>query len=712
MQRIKKVGEGFLLGGLVLLLFLSIFEKFLHIPNWLMVTGHMHPLFLHFPIVLLCIAFITLWFPASQQNEELFVVIRLTAALSAVVTAIMGLILSQETANGGSILQWHKWGGISIAILGYLFYTFYQSLTNTKIPGRIFTIASFIVILLTGDFGGELTHGKNYLLAPIQNNQHKQVPLDQALVFDDIIKPIFTAKCGSCHGEGNHKGGLSLEDTAAVIKGGKSGPLFVSGEPEISLILKRIHLPESDKRHMPPINKTQVSPEEMALLAAWIRSGAMLANKLVQLPAKDSFRVLAAAMLAPSPINSNPVYEFAAADEKTIQKLNNNYRVLEPQGLASPALAVSFYGRNNYNKKLLEELLDVKKQVVSISLSRMPVKDEDLSVVNQFPNLEKLNLNSTDITSKGLEQLKSLKNIKELSLSGTAVTKEAVEKMSALPKLNSLFIWNTKIDTLQVADLRKKFPKLYIENGFVDNPNFLSQLSAPMIESKTGVFDTARFIKMKHPVKGVQLRYSLDGTPPDSAKSPVYKDSFAIAADTKLMVRAFKNGWVSSGPVSAAFIKRGFKPDSIELATPPDPKYKGEGKLLSDADLGDLNFGSGKWLGYMNNPGVIYLYFNNKVTLHSVLVNVMKRTEQYVFLPVKLEVWGGMNKSQLNLLGQITPTLPVKNEPGTLVQQLVSFSPTAMKCIKIVAKPIQALPQWHGGKGKKGWVFMSEVVLN
>jgi hypothetical protein len=71
-----------------------------------------------------------------------------------------------------------------------------------------------------------------------------------------------------------------------------------------------------------------------------------------------------------------------------------------------------------------------------------------------------------------------------------------------------------------------------------------------------------------------------------------------------------------------------------------------------------------------------------------------------------------MNKSQLNLLGQITPAMPVKNEPGTLVQQQVSFSPASMKCIKIVAKPIQVLPQWHGGKGKKGWVFMSEVVLN
>ncbi len=708
----KKTGEGILLGGLILLLFLTLFEKFLHIPNWLMVAGHMHPLFLHFPIVLLLIAFVTIWLPSTNHNEALFSLIRLTAALSAVITAIMGLILSQETENAGSILQWHKWGGICIAVLGYLFYTFYNSLVNARIQGRIFTIAATIVIFITGDFGGDLTHGKNYLFAPIQNKEKKQVPMEQAMVFEDIIKPIFTAKCGTCHADGNHKGGLSLDDSTGILKGGKTGPLFVSGEPEISLLLKRIHLPEEDKKHMPPISKTQLSAEETVLLTAWIRSGGLLNYKMAMLPVKDSFRLLAASYLQPSTINNNPVYDFSAADEKIIQKLNNNYRVLEPQGLGSPALAVSFYNRNNFSSKSLEELLDVKKQVVSISLSRMPVKDDDLLVINKFENLEKLNLNNSDITAKGLEQLNGLKKLKELSLSGTSVTAEAIEKLASLPKLSSVFIWNTKIDTLQVASLRKKISKLNIENGFVDNPSFIAELSVPLIESKTGVFDTARFIKMKHPVKGTEIRYTLDGSPPDSSKSLVYKDSFAIQSDTKLVVRAFKKGWVGSSPTNAMFVKRGFKPDSIELATPADPKYKPSANVLSDADLADLNFGNGKWLGYMNNPAVIYLYFNDAVKLHSVMANLMKRTEQYVFLPVKMEIYGGMNKSNMSLLGRITPTLPTKNEPGTMVQQVFSFAPTSLKCIKIVANPIQSLPQWHGGKGKKGWVFLSELVLN
>lgn len=712
MQRLFKIGEGILLGLLVLLLFLVAFENKIHESNWLMVVGRMHPLFLHFPIVLLFLAFITLWLPTTEETEKLFPLLRLFAALSAVSTAIMGLLLSLSAIDNGGTLQWHKWIGVTVAVLGFLFYHFYAWLLNKKKAGRIYTVLASLVVIITGHLGGNLAHGENYLLEPVQNEEIKQVPFEQAMVFEDIIKPIFKTKCGSCHGGANKKGGLWLGDSTGVIKGGKGGPLYVAGEPEMSLLLKRIHLPQEEKKHMPPINKLQLSLEEVALLNAWVRSGARFNTKVATLPEKDSFRVLAAERLQASVTNTAKEYSFGHADESTIKELNNNFRVLEPQGENSPALAVSFFGVNAYSKKSLQELVVVKKQIVSLSLSRMPVKDDELSVINQFVNLEKLNLNNTDITSKGLVQLKGLQNLREISLSGTAITAEAIEKLATFPLLHTVFIWNTKIDTFQLALLHNKFKNLKIESGFIDNGKFIVELSQPMIETRNGVFDTARMIKIKHPLKNVEIRYTLDGTAVDSSASPVYKDSFLIQASTQLIVRAFKKGWVGSTSAKAAYIKRGFIPDSVELVTPPDAKYKASGKILADADLSDLNFGNGKWLGYMNNPASVNLYFTKKSVVHSVLVNVLKRTEQFVFLPTSLEVWGGMDKSSLRLLGRINPPLPAMNEPGIMVQQLISFSPVTVKCIRIIAKPIQSLPKWHAGKGKKGWVFLSEIVVN
>src|SRR5215510_4042985 len=125
MQTLRKFGEGILLGGVVFLLFLLAFEQRLQVPDWLQVVGRMHPMFLHFPIVLLILSFITLWLPIQRENEWLHF-LWLCAALSAVVTSIMGLLLALQENSDSNVLNLHKWGGIVIALLGALFYWFHS----------------------------------------------------------------------------------------------------------------------------------------------------------------------------------------------------------------------------------------------------------------------------------------------------------------------------------------------------------------------------------------------------------------------------------------------------------------------------------------------------------------------------------------------------------------------------------------------------------
>ena len=71
--------------------------------------------------------------------------------------------------------------------------------------------------------------------------------------------------------------------------------------------------------------------------------------------------------------------------------------------------------------KQLEELNEIKEQVISLNLNKLPVKDEDLKTVSRFKNLRRLDLNFTNITARGLDALASLKFLQTLSLSGTKV---------------------------------------------------------------------------------------------------------------------------------------------------------------------------------------------------------------------------------------------------------------------------------------------------
>ena len=709
----RRIGEGILFGGIFFLLFILAFEQKLEIPTWLKVIGRMHPVFLHFPIVLLLLSFFTLWLPLKNEHDPWLNILRLVAALAATVTATMGLLLSLEEDQSASMMQWHKWFGVSVALLGFIFYHVHPYFERKKLPGKSFTVVASVVIVLTGHFGADITHGNNYLLAPV-TNEKKIVPLDKAIVYDDVIRPIFQEKCISCHGESAMKGGLLLSDTEGILKGGKTGPLFVAGKASLSLLMKRIHLPLEDKHHMPPKAKAQLTDDEAALIYAWIQSGAVMNEKLISLPPDDTFKILAARYLSPSPTTgaNATVYDFPAASEKKISSLNTNYRVVEPQGIGSPALAVHFYGISNYTPKELEELLQVKQQVTELSLARMPVKDDEMNFVKQMVNLEKLNLNYTDVTDSGLQQLTGLKKLQELSLSGTKVTPVALRKLLPMPQLSSVVIWNTKIDSTTVVSLRNSFRKVKIETGFIDNGQIVTALSPPIIKRTSGVFDDTATIEIKHPFRGVDIRYALDGSSPDSIKGLLYKEPILIKNDAKLIARAFKKGWYGSDSAEAVYIKRGYLPDSIELITQPDPKYKlTKINLLSDGDLGDLTTDNGKWVGYRNNDAVYVLNFANPVTPYEILVNMMKRTEQYIFPPVSIEVLGGIDKQHFKPLGRLAPKMPVRNEPPSLIQPKINLSPTQVKYIKVVIKPLPSLPKWHQGKGERGWVFVNELVV-
>jgi len=94
---------------------------------------------------------------------------------------------------------------------------------------------------------------------------------DQDL-FESKIRPILVEHCYECHSEGKkQKGNLLLDTKEATLKGGDTGPTFVAGDPEKSLLIKAVKW-LSDDLQMPP--KKKLSDEQLADLEAWVKMGA------------------------------------------------------------------------------------------------------------------------------------------------------------------------------------------------------------------------------------------------------------------------------------------------------------------------------------------------------------------------------------------------------------------------------------------------------
>ena len=94
-----------------------------------------------------------------------------------------------------------------------------------------------------------------------------------AVDFDQDIRPLLQQHCVECHGEKKQKGELRLDAKIFAFKGGHDGLAIVAGNTAKSLLFRRIHSTDDNER-MPPKGKP-LSPAQIALVQAWIQSGAV-----------------------------------------------------------------------------------------------------------------------------------------------------------------------------------------------------------------------------------------------------------------------------------------------------------------------------------------------------------------------------------------------------------------------------------------------------
>jgi hypothetical protein len=90
--------------------------------------------------------------------------------------------------------------------------------------------------------------------------------------YETLIKPILKARCYACHGALKQEANLRLDTVGAMLKGGDSGAVLRSTDPEASLIVHRITAADPAERM--PQEGEPLKPEQIEAIKAWIAAGA------------------------------------------------------------------------------------------------------------------------------------------------------------------------------------------------------------------------------------------------------------------------------------------------------------------------------------------------------------------------------------------------------------------------------------------------------
>ena len=121
------------------------------------------------------------------------------------------------------------------------------------------------------------------IIKPIPNVQ-------EAYVYNDVVRPILQTKCYSCHGVNKQKGKLRMDDAVMLMKGGKDGKVIEPGNADSSELIKRLLLPVDNEDHMPPKEKPQPSESQIVLLQWWISQGASFVKKVKEVDQPDKIK--------------------------------------------------------------------------------------------------------------------------------------------------------------------------------------------------------------------------------------------------------------------------------------------------------------------------------------------------------------------------------------------------------------------------------------
>ena len=454
--------------------------------------GRFHPLIVHLPIGFLMVAGLLELYARVGKNQEGFKqpikAVLMLGVLASIVSVLSGLGLASSGGFNPGILGVHKWLGISVLLVSSVSFVLKAGFFSLHPKDYVISLLILMALVIgTGHYGGVLTHGDEYLFtyAPgfVKNMmgidtekgaQHNfpENP-DSLLVFNHLINPIIKKNCVSCHDSEEMEGGLDLSSIEGIKAGGENGEVIMSGNALESEMIKRLLLPGTSRKVMPP-NGDPLTYKEIRLLVWWINSGSDFEGRYTKMtpPEEINSILLTDYQYDPRPRPYWEILKMQALDTSIIQSIEQEgFKVSE---LGENNFLLDIEATDSISLDKMDKLLSAKDHVTWLKMSNIKLTDKHLAVIAQLKNLTKLNISLNAISNDGVKYLEGLSHLVSLNLYGTSVTDEAMESLEKIKSLKNVYLWQTGVTGQGAELLRSAIEGLEVDMGqtlIVENIN-------------------------------------------------------------------------------------------------------------------------------------------------------------------------------------------------------------------------------------------------
>ena len=191
-----------------------------------------------------------------------------------------------------------------------------------------------------------------------------------------------------------------------------------------------------------------------------------------------------------------------------------------------------------------------------------------------------------------------------------------------------------------------------------------------------------------------------------------YEKPFIISEPVILKVYSEKDG-EKSATITTNFYK--IDPNrSINLQSTYANQYSAGGpNALIDGIKGSKDFRSGSWQGYEDKDVIAVIDLGEVQSIQSVDVNFLQDQRSFIFYPTEVLCYISSDNQSFQLIGkQSTNDMKRMGEVKTKTFTF-DLKDKSAKYVKLVAKKLGKLPNWHSGykSNGKSWIFVDEISV-
>ena len=228
---------------------------------------------------------------------------------------------------------------------------------------------------------------------------------------------------------------------------------------------------------------------------------------------------------------------------------------------------------------------------------------------------------------------------------------------------------------------------------------------APFIAKGDIAFKGSTKVTLQSVTKEAEIYYTL-GT-----NYIKYEQPFEISEKSILKTYAM-NGDKKSAVITTTFYK--IDPNiKIELKTKYANQYNAGGDhALIDGIIGTEDFRTGTWQGYWDEDVVAIVDLGKSKRVSSIEVNFLRDQRSWIFLPTNVEIYHSLDGKRFRKVEDWKSPKP-HNTDEVIVQKVSTKQTINSRYIKVVAKKLGKLPEWHLGYKHDGrsWIFIDEIQI-